>query len=114
MTATRAESITSQSMRLEIIETAEGVTIPVKVVPSSSRSRVSGVLDGALKVNLAVAAEKGKANRELVTLLAKVLGCSKSSLRVASGERRPRKEMSIVGMTAAQVSDKLRPHMAVE
>lgn len=47
------------------------LTLNVKVVPRSSRSEVAGTMDdGTLKVKVAAAPEKGKANEELCSVLA--------------------------------------------
>ena len=62
---------------LAIQEEEGGVTFTVKVVPGSSRTAVSGVLNGMLKVKVAAVAEKGKANKGLIEFLAEQLGVKK-------------------------------------
>ncbi|MBN1795039.1 MAG: DUF167 domain-containing protein, partial [Sedimentisphaerales bacterium] len=39
-----------------------GITFTVKVVPGSSKTSLSGILDGMLKLKIAAPPEKGKAN----------------------------------------------------
>ena len=90
-------------MAMIVREIEGGVVFPVKVVPGASRSRISGLLGDTLKVNIAISPEKGKANRELVNHLAKVLGVSRSSVRVVSGLTNPRKEIRIFGISAEQL-----------
>ena len=50
------------------------IELRIKVVPGASRSEVTGVLGGRLKVRVAAPAEAGKANRAVVELLTKWLG----------------------------------------
>lgn len=68
----------------------------VKVVPKSSRTEVVGVLpDGTLKVKVAAAPEKGRANKELCSFLALQLGVAKSAVTVQSGHTSPLKTVVV-------------------
>lgn len=59
----------------------------VKVVPKSSRNEIVGPMaDGTLKVKIAAAPEKGKANAELCAFLAKHFGVPKSAVTIVTGE----------------------------
>jgi uncharacterized protein (TIGR00251 family) len=51
----------------------EGVLVKVWVVPRSSRSEVKGVHNGRIKVRVAVPPEEGRANAEVIRLLAEHL-----------------------------------------
>lgn len=58
----------------------------VKVIPKSSRTEIAAVLaDGTLKVRVAAAPEKGKANAALCEFLAGRYGVAKSQVRVVKG-----------------------------
>lgn len=61
--------------------------ISVKAIPSSGRREVVGWLDGFLKVKLQTAPEGGKANRELIQLLAKAAACRKGDVKLIGGEK---------------------------
>ena len=58
---------------IQITESAQGVLVGVKVVPSSSKTQIAGLLNGMIKVRVSSAPEKGKANRCLTDFLAKKL-----------------------------------------
>ena len=88
---------------LNLTETADGVLIPVKVVPGASRDRIAGVLDGALKINVAAPPEKGKANKAVIALLARVLGTRKNQLAVVAGPTTARKTIAVEGVSAESV-----------
>jgi len=84
-------------------ETDDGVVLAVKVVPGSSRTQVAGRLGETLKVTLAAPPEKGKANRLLLEVLAKVLRRPRSALAITSGAGSPRKEVHVAGARADEV-----------
>jgi hypothetical protein len=58
----------------------------VKACPNAGSSVVEGVRSGELLVRLRAQPEKGKANHELLVLLARALDLPRSSLRVVRGE----------------------------
>ena len=88
---------------LELTSTADGVLIPVKVVPGASRDRIAGVLDGALKIQVSAPPEKGKANQAVVALLAKALGVRKNQVAVVRGRTTPRKTVRAEACSAEDV-----------
>lgn len=59
--------------------------INVKVVPKSSIILVQSELNGSLKVKLTAPPEKGKANEQLVKVLAEHFNVSKSKIRIIKG-----------------------------
>ena len=82
-------------------------TLSIKVVPGSSRNRVVGRLGDALKVQVAAAPERGKANQAVVELLAETLGIKANQIEVIAGHAQPRKTLRIAGLEQAQVDAKL-------
>jgi uncharacterized protein len=69
--------------------------VEVKVIPGASRSEAAGLRDGALLVRVAAPPEKGKANEELRSCLARELGLPKSAVVLVSGASSRRKRVSI-------------------
>jgi len=62
------------------------MTLRVKVIPRSSASAIAGELaDGTLKVRVAAAPERGKANEELCRVLAEHFGVARHAVTVVSG-----------------------------
>jgi uncharacterized protein (TIGR00251 family) len=72
--------------------------LKVKVVPGSSRNGIVGWLGDALKINVTVPPEKGKANDAVVELLAAALGIATDDISVVSGHSSPAKVMAVAGM----------------
>ena len=68
----------------------------VKVIPKSSRNEILGTMaDGTLKVRIAAAPEKGRANAELCAFLARHYGVPRSAVTILSGQTSPRKLVRI-------------------
>ncbi len=64
---------------------AQGVILPIRAQPGAKRTGVRGEQNGMLKVAVAQAAEKGKANTALANVLSKALSLRKSQLELISG-----------------------------
>ncbi len=77
--------------------------IHCKVIPKASKSAVVGWEGEVLKVRLAAVPEKGKANEELIRLLADRLHIAKSRVEIVSGDTSRHKRIRISGMTADDV-----------
>ena len=92
---------------LRIQQINNGVILSVKVVPRSSKTAIAGVLGGMLKVKLAAAPEKGKANESLVEFLAETLGVKKNAIIITSGHTSPVKTIQITGVSTEYILDKL-------
>lgn len=82
------------------------VVFGVKVVPGSSRTAVCGLLDGMLKVKVAAAPEKGKANDCLIGFLAEELGVKKKAIEIVKGNTNPVKQLAVVGVSIEYVREK--------
>ena len=93
--------------QLKIQQSANSVIFSVKVVPRSSKTAVAGLLGGMLKIKLAAAPEKGKANESLVEFLADTLGVKKNSITITSGLTSPVKTIQITGISTEYLLGKL-------
>jgi len=93
--------------KLQIESTEGGVIFTVKVVPGSSRTGVSGMLNRMVKIKISAAPEKGKANQCLIKFLAKKLGVKKSAISVISGLTNPIKKVEVLGISAETLVMKL-------
>lgn len=83
-------------------------TLHVKVVPGASRNRVVGMLGDALKVQVAAAPEKGKANEAVREILAHFFGVKIGQVELISGQTQPRKTFLLKGVNDAAFQQKLR------
>ena len=68
----------------------------VKVLPKSSRSELAGFMaDGTLKIKVQAPPEKGKANAEVCSVLAKELDVSPRNVEIVSGHTSPVKRVRV-------------------
>jgi uncharacterized protein (TIGR00251 family) len=86
--------------------TAAGVVLSVRLQPAAAANRIDGIeelADGRrrLRARVTAAAEKGKANKAMIALLAKTLKLPPSTFSVVSGRSSRDKEVAIAGDGAA-------------
>ncbi|HEY0051408.1 MAG TPA: DUF167 domain-containing protein [Pyrinomonadaceae bacterium] len=81
-------------------EKNNALVFTVKVVPRASKSEIVGSLDGALKIRIAAPPVDGAANAELVRLLSKTFGVSKSAIEILGGQSARTKQVKISGVEA--------------
>jgi uncharacterized protein (TIGR00251 family) len=84
-------------------EAPGGVVLDVLVQPRASRTRVVGVHDGRLKVQLAAPPVDGEANAALVDFLADALGARRSDVAIERGDAGRRKTVRVAGVTVTAV-----------
>ncbi len=82
---------------IKFTENEVAIIFTVRVVPRGSKSEIVGEFDGALKVRIASPPVDGAANAELIKLLAKTFGVSKSQVEIIGGETSKTKQVKIVG-----------------
>ena len=83
--------------------------IAVKVVPNASRDKIVGELDGALKVSVTAAPERGSANKAVCKLLAGTLKVRTQQVTVDAGQTSPRKARRITDISLDDVKERLPP-----
>jgi uncharacterized protein (TIGR00251 family) len=87
--------------------TNDEVKIMIRVRPNARRNEISGSSAGAWQVRVAAPAVRGKANEELIGYLSHLLGISRDQLSIARGLTGRSKTISISGLTAEQVEERL-------
>jgi uncharacterized protein len=95
------------SMEIDVKTTGDGILLPVQAQPGARRNEIIGIHNGRLKVAVTQVAEKGKANRELIKLLAKSLGVAKSQVTLVAGTTSSRKSFLISGVNLQETRRRL-------
>lgn len=70
--------------------------ISVKVKPNAKQQKIEAIADGSLKISLKSPPVDGKANLELIHLLAKHFQVSKSQVMIKSGQSNKLKIVEIL------------------
>ena len=79
-------------------EEADGVSFEVRVQPRSSKTEISGIQDGILRVRLTSPPVDGAANKQCIELLSRKMKIPKRAIRIASGASARRKRLKVLGM----------------
>lgn len=98
--------------RLALHEHDGGTSLKVRAAPGASRDRVVGVHGDALKVAVAVAPERGRANDRLAEVLADLLGLPRGRVMLRAGSTSRDKRFFVARMDAATLRRLLAPHLA--
>ncbi len=93
-------------------EDARGVLVKVAARPGTGADRVMGVQGDALKLGVSAPPDKGKANKALAELLAKVLRVRKSAVEILSGETAREKVFLVSGASLADVRARIAEALA--
>ena len=94
--------------------TPGGVIIPVRVHAAARRTQIVGEHDGALRIDVTAAPEKGKANRAVVEVLSDVLHVAKSAVELVGGLTSAKKRFLIAGVDLATVRQQIDGALASE
>jgi len=83
------------------------VILPIRALPNAKKSEIRGEQDGSLKVAVTQVAEKGKANKAIVTVLSKSLKLRKSQLELLAGLTSSKKRFLVREVTVEELRDRL-------
>jgi uncharacterized protein (TIGR00251 family) len=97
-----------ESDRNWIADRADGAVVSILASPKSGSNRVGPVEKGLLRVRLTAAAVEGAANLALIKVLAAATNVPKSRIEIVSGESSRRKRVLFRGMSASELTDRLR------
>ena len=75
-----------------------GIIVPVRVKAGAKRTGVAGVHDGALRIHVSVAPEKGNANRAVARVLSEVFDVARASVKLSAGVTNSQKRFLIEGI----------------
>ena len=90
------------------MKTVDGrVVFTVKIVPSSSKTIVAGLLGEMIRIKVSAAPERGKANECLVKYLVRILGVRKKAVSILSGKTSVVKQIAVLGVSKQDVSARL-------
>lgn len=85
----------------------DGSTLEIVVSPRASKSRVVGLHDGRLKVQIAAPPVDGEANEEVIAFFSRALGLTRAQVEIQSGTTGRRKRLILHGRTPLEVASRL-------
>ncbi|MEN8142567.1 MAG: DUF167 family protein [Thermodesulfobacteriota bacterium] len=87
------------------------VVLNLYIQPKSSRDRIAGLHDGAIKMNITAPPVEGKANNRVIAFLAHLLKIPKSAITINSGHQGRKKRVTISGSAPNHIRRILEPFL---
>ncbi|MBA7588659.1 hypothetical protein ES708_30724 [subsurface metagenome] len=83
------------------------IIIKVKIVPGSSKNKIIGAYNDALKISITAPPVEGKANKKCIAYLAKYFDVAKSKIEIISGKNSKNKLIKIYDISQKEFLDKI-------
>lgn len=87
--------------------TGNDIVIKVKIVPGSSKNKIVGVHNDAIKITITAPPIEGKANKKCIAYLAKYFDVAKSKIEIISGQTSKNKLIKIYDISQKEFLDKI-------
>lgn len=97
---------------LQISETNEGLTVRLHVLPRAKFSEIAGLHNGALKVKITAPPVDDAANRSIIEFFSKLLGVSRSNLKILTGNKSRDKVLQIKGLSLIDLMARLPDNLS--
>ena len=90
-----------------------GAALAIRVTPRARRNEVAEVMeDGTIRIRLTAPPVEGKANRELIKFLSKILDVPSSYISIVAGETGRDKLVSVLNIPPAEVQRRILNHLS--
>ncbi|HBY57060.1 MAG TPA: YggU family protein [Candidatus Atribacteria bacterium] len=83
------------------------IIIKLKIIPNSSKDKIIGIHNSALKIAIAAPPVEGKANKKCISFLAKYFDIAKSKIEIISGINSKNKLIRINNINPKEFLDKI-------
>lgn len=91
-----------------LTQLADGaILLRLHVQPKASKTRITGIHDGCLKLAIAAPPVDGRANQEVVKFLAELLAIPSRDITLKSGTQGRRKQVVIAGLAGVGARQKI-------
>jgi len=83
------------------------IKVKIKIVSGSSKNKIIGAYNNALKISIAAPPVEGKANKKCIAYLAKYFDVAKSKIEIISGQTGKNKFIKIYDISQEEFLDKI-------
>jgi hypothetical protein len=83
---------------IKLVDTPEGVIVPVWAQPRAKKDRIVGEFNGCIKVAVTAPPEGGRANEAIAEVIADALGLRGSAVQVVGGLTSRQKQVLVKGV----------------
>ena len=85
-----------------------GIALAIRVVPRARKNEIAELMtDGTIKIRLKAPPVEGKANRELIRYLSKILKVPQKKIEIVAGETKRNKIVTILDMDQNTVQERI-------
>jgi hypothetical protein len=85
-----------------------GAALTIRVTPRARKTEFSGILDdGTVRIRVSAPPVEGKANRELIKFLSKVLKVRRNKIEIVAGKKSLDKIVSVIDLSAEEVQQRI-------
>lgn len=98
-----SKSQSRNAKRTEMVKSEKTTKIVIQAHPGAKRNQVSRFEEDVWHLKIAAPPTEGKANRELIEFLSKILDISKSHIAIEKGLTSHRKLVAIKGLAAEKI-----------
>lgn len=88
-------------MRIETND--DDVLLWIKAVPGASRDELAGAIGDRLKIRISAPPEGGKANKAIITLIARSIGIKPAQITIEAGQSSPEKIVRIAACPVERI-----------
>src|SRR5690348_2974161 len=92
---------------IELAAHPDGIILPVRAQPGAAKNCLRGEQNGMLKVCVTQIAEKGKANKAIIDVLAKCLHLRRSQIELVAGELQSQKKFLIREISGSNLKERI-------
>jgi hypothetical protein len=92
---------------IELSSHPDGIILPVRAQPGAAKNGLRGEQNGMLKVSVTQIAERGKANKAILEVLAKSLELRRSQIELIAGELQSQKRFLIRDISAEDLAERI-------
>jgi uncharacterized protein (TIGR00251 family) len=103
----------AQTRQFNLHNGQTGAAITVRVTPHAKKNEIHGIMeDGTVKIRITSAPVEGQANEALLKFLADLLDVRANQLEIIAGQTGKDKLISVVGLDAKTVQERIMAHVA--
>ena len=101
----------SSSIPKSIQEKDNKIVLSVHAKPGSKKEGICSIDDESIEIAVHAQAQNNKANFAIIEYLSDILGLSKSSIQFETGATNRDKQISVTGITAKELLEKLQENL---
>ena len=101
-------TILGSSLVVDVVMSGSEAKISLRIYPNATRNELVGLADGVWRVKISAPPVKGKANKELLVFLSRLLGISEGALTITRGQTSRNKTVAAYGLSLQEALERIQ------